>query len=160
MLQPTTAQVARGALARGKQGRKRLAASSVELAMMLPVLSFLFVVSVDYGRVFYYAVIVQNCARNGAYYAGNYSPQLYAYTDLTSAATADAGDLSPAPNVVAHYSSSASGPYTSTTPITNGYVEVNVSWTFTTLANYPGVPTSVSLSRSARMRVAPNTPGS
>src|SRR5579883_3345498 len=63
------------------------------------MLCLLFVAAVDYGRVFYYAVSVQNCARNGAYYAGNYAPGIYAYPDVNTAAQQDATNLSPTPSV-------------------------------------------------------------
>lgn len=46
----------------------RRGAAEVELAVILPVLVLLFVVAVDYARVFHYALTVANCARNGALY--------------------------------------------------------------------------------------------
>src|SRR5262249_3064330 len=46
--------------------RLRRAAAAVELAVLLPFLMFLFVIAVDWSRVFYASVIVSNCARNGA----------------------------------------------------------------------------------------------
>src|SRR5205085_569737 len=39
--------------------------AAVELALVLPVLMFLFLVAVDYSRLFHYAQMVSNCARNG-----------------------------------------------------------------------------------------------
>jgi TadE-like protein len=38
----------------------------VELAIILPLVAFLFVIAVDYARIFYYSLTVANCARNGA----------------------------------------------------------------------------------------------
>ena len=43
----------------------------VELAVVLPLLVFLFVVGMDYARVFQATVVVTNCARNGAMYASD-----------------------------------------------------------------------------------------
>jgi hypothetical protein len=38
------------------------------------------------------------------------------------------------------------------------YVEVTVAYTFQTITNYPGVPSTLNLTRTARMRTFPNTP--
>src|SRR5947209_20034997 len=110
----------------------RRGAATVELAFVLPFLTVMFIMAVDYARVFYYAQIVENCARNGAYYASNYSPQIYAYPDVASAVAEDAKDLTPAPSVTTRYSANADGPYTSTLR-TTGFVEVTVSWSFNSL---------------------------
>src|SRR5690348_10075006 len=60
---------------RGVPGRR--AAAAVELAILLPTLVLLFVIAMDFCRVFYYYSVVTSCARNGAVYA----------TDPTSAAS-------------------------------------------------------------------------
>src|SRR5262245_64291139 len=79
---------------------RRGGAAAVELALLLPLLAFLFVVAVDFCRLFYYSLTVNNCARNGALYgcdptgaAAGGSP----YTSMNQAVMADAGNLSPAP---------------------------------------------------------------
>jgi Flp pilus assembly protein TadG len=128
--------------------RRRRASASVELALLAPPLAFLCVVAADYSRLFYYAQVVTNCARNGALY-GCIDPTHAADTSgISSAATADAPDLSPAPNV-----SSVTG-----TDTDGSYVEVTVTWTFSTLTNYPGIPNSTTISHTERMRVAPVVP--
>ena len=49
--------------------------ATVELAVVLPLLCFLFVIAVDFARVFYFDLTVANCARSGAIYAShNYNP--------------------------------------------------------------------------------------
>jgi Flp pilus assembly protein TadG len=145
----------------------RRGTAATEMAILLPVFAFLLVATIDYARVFYYGVTLTNCARNGAQWASNpynYDPTLPVqspYKNVTDAALADAPSLSPAPSVVAKYSKTASPtPYTSTTPIaatatSTAYVEVTVTWTFTTLIPYPGIPSTVTLSRAARMEIAP-----
>ena len=145
--------------------RKRRGAAVVELAVLAPFLCFLFVCAVDYARVFYLAVTVQNCARNGAYYASNYPNNNYVYNDIygyknmDDAVLRDASSLSPAPTYTVRYDNSPSGPFTQTTaPASGGYVQVTVNWTFQTITNYPGVPSTVALSRSSIMEMAPATP--
>ena len=145
--------------------RGRGGAASVELALLLPFLCFLFVIAVDYARLFYFAVTVQNCARNGAYYASNYPNNnynyndIYGYKDLNDAITRDASNLSPAPTYTVGYGTSADGPFDSSTePAQDGYVQVTVSWTFNSLTKFPGVPSTVNLQRSAVMQIAPAMP--
>jgi Flp pilus assembly protein TadG len=128
----------------------RRGAAVVELALLLPFLTFLFLVAVDYCRLFYYSQTLASCARNGALYgsdpvATSQSP----YADLKSAALADASNLTPAPDVSSTNGTDSGG---------NPYVEVTVSWTFQTITNYPGIPSTVNLQRKVRMRVSPNAP--
>ncbi|HBI41381.1 MAG TPA: hypothetical protein DDY78_00805 [Planctomycetales bacterium] len=148
-----------------KQCSTRRGVAAVELAVLLPFLCFLFVVAVDYARIFYMAVTVQTCARNGAYYASNYPNNSYLYNDiygyanLNDAILRDAGNLSPTPTYTVYYGSSPNGPFTQTTePSRGGYVQVTVNWTFHTITGYPGVPSNVSLARSCVMEIAPATP--
>jgi Flp pilus assembly protein TadG len=129
---------------------RRSAAATVELAVLLPFLMFLIVIGVDYGRIVYYSVTVENCARNGALYAGDpVAASQSPYASLQDAALADAGDLSPPPTVTSTNGVDAAG---------NPYVDVTVSWTFQTITTYPGVPSQTTLTRTVRAQVAPNLP--
>jgi Flp pilus assembly protein TadG len=132
---------------RRRANHERKAAAAVELAVLLPIITFLFVVAVDYGRIFYYSQVIDNCARQGALWASDpKAPAYNLYTNVTDAALADAPGLSPKPTVT-----SGSG----TDSAKNTYVTVTVTWTFTTITKYPGVPSSVTLSRTVQMRSAP-----
>lgn len=147
-----------------KQGLLRRAVATVELAMLLPFLCCLFVAAVDFARVFYYGVVVANCARNGAYYASNYPNanyiynNIYGYANLNDAITRDASDLNPTPTYTVYYSTSPTGPFTLTTPPVSGYVQVTVNWTFNMITSYPAVPNSINISRSCIMELAPIEP--
>ena len=55
--------------AKGVQPRR--GATVVELAVLLPLLVFVFVIAVDFARVFYYSLTLTNCARAGAMYASD-----------------------------------------------------------------------------------------
>jgi Flp pilus assembly protein TadG len=154
-------------MSRSRSGRgriRRAAVATVELAILSPFLCFLFVVATDFARVFYYAVTIQNCARNGAYYAADYPNNnylyndIYGYSNLDDAIMRDAGNLSPAPTYTVNYAATETGPFTDTTKPANGYVQVTVTWTFNSITNFPGIPSNVSLSRSAIMRIAPAMP--
>jgi Flp pilus assembly protein TadG len=146
----------------------RKGAQVVELAILLPFLAFMFVIVVDWARIFYYSITVTNCARNGALYlAQQQSAKTITapYTDsglvnlyvnsanpVTDAATADAPNLSPAPTVTSTTGSDAYGPY----------VEVTVSYTFQSVTNFSvppfSVPSSTNLTRTCRVYVPPETP--
>jgi Flp pilus assembly protein TadG len=128
-----------------KQARK--AAAVVEFAVLLPLIIFLFVVAVDYARIFYYSQIIENCARQGALYACDpKAPANNLYSNVSDAALADATNLSPQPTVTSSSGTDSAG---------NAYVTVTVTWTFKTITTYPGVPSSVTLSRTEQMRTAP-----
>ena len=127
--------------------RKRRGVAAVELAVLLPFLAFLFVIAVDYARIFYFSQVLDNCARNGALYASDPVAQASSpYTSVQQAALADAANLSPQPTVTSTTGTDAAG---------NAYVQVTVAGQFKTVTNFPGVPNTVNLSRTVQMRVAP-----
>jgi Flp pilus assembly protein TadG len=132
-----------------KQNRRRHGAATVELAILAPFLAFVFVIAVDWARIFYDSIVVTNCARNGALYLSDpYTLTLSPYNDVKQAALADAQNLSPSPNVTSANGTDSSGPY----------VEVTVSYQFQTITNFPGVPANTNIVRTVRMSVAPQFP--
>jgi Flp pilus assembly protein TadG len=135
---------------RPHQPARRRAVAAVELAVVLPFLVFLFLVAVDYCRVFYYSQVITTCARNGALYVSDpQSPVQSPYSSLSAAATADA-DPSYASQITVTSSTGSD---------TNGnYTIVTVTYPFTTLIQYPGIPQSTTLTRTAKVRPAPATP--
>jgi len=151
--------------------RKRTArkgAQVAEFAILLPFLAFMFVIAVDWARIFFYSIAVTNCARNGALYmAQQQSAKTTSspYTDsglvnlyfnspspVTAAALADAPDLTPTPTVTSTTGSDSYGPY----------VEVTVSYTFQTVSNFSladfVVPASTNVTSTVRMYVPPESP--
>jgi hypothetical protein len=122
----------------------------------------MFLVVWDYSRIFYYAIVMSQCARNGARWAGdpNYfnNPAVATdpYTSVTAAALADAKNITPTPTVSdpPTYGTDANG---------NPYAQVTVTYQFSTIVNYsfPGlftIPNQVSISRTTQTRVAPVLP--
>lgn len=74
--------------------------AAVELAMLLPFLCFLFVITVDFARVFQCQMVLDSCARNGALLGS----QLNSYQEtgwvspdntIANAAAADGSSLNP-----------------------------------------------------------------
>lgn len=122
----------------------------VELALLLPLLVLLFVIAVDFARVFYFSVTLTNCARAGAMYASD--PTVSAESPFAStqaAALADATNLSPAPTVTSVNGVDSAG---------RPYVEVTAAYTFKTITGLPGVPSQVNLTRKVRMNVSAGSP--
>jgi len=145
------------------QRATRPGATVVELAFVLPFLLFLFVIAVDYARIFYYGIILENCARNGAYYASDYPNANYVYNDiygyknLDEAVYKDAANIRPLPKYTVTYSSSLKGSY-GAAPLNTGYVQLTLTWQFKTITQFPGVAGTVDMQRSVIMKMSPVMP--
>jgi Flp pilus assembly protein TadG len=121
----------------------------VELAILLPLLALLFVIAVDFGRVFYFSVTLQNCARAGALYASDwYVADESPFANVQEAALADATDLSPAPTITTQDGTDGG----------RSYVEVTAAYPFHSITQFPGIPHQMNLTRSVRMYHAAITP--
>ena len=145
-----------GAAKTGRQLRgprkPRLGVAAVELALLLPFLVLIFVLAVDFARVFYCSLIVSNCARAGAIYASDPASALDSpFASLQAAALADAANLSPQPTVTSIQGTDALG---------QQYVEVSVSYPFKTISGYLGSAGNVQLKRTVRSAIAPTVPTS
>jgi Flp pilus assembly protein TadG len=122
------------------------------MALVTPPLVYLALAAVDFGRVYYVTDVLSNCASNGALYASDsFVQQASPYSSVSQAALADASNLNPTPTVTSSGGTDASG---------NSYVSVTVTYTFTTIVNYPGIPSSTTISRTVQARVAPSVPSS
>jgi Flp pilus assembly protein TadG len=132
-------------------GARRRGVAAAELALLAPVLTTLLVIALDYGRIFYYDIMVMNCARNGAQWAADpVAASQSPYSTVTAAAQADwPSSLTPLPTV----SQGSNG----TDSEGNSYATVTVTWQFTTITSYLGL-SSQNLSSTMRMRVAPKVP--
>jgi Flp pilus assembly protein TadG len=129
---------------------RRVGVAAVEMAIMLPLLAFLFVIATDFARIYYVSLTLTNAARAGAMYASDpvYSAESR-FKSVQEAALADATNISPTPAVSTQYITSNSG---------GNVVEVTVTHTFKTVAQFPGVPNQVQLQRRVRLAVTPNVP--
>ena len=129
---------------------RRSGTAVVELALLLPLLVFLFLIAADVARIFYFSLTLTNSARAGALYASDpatipESP----FPNVQAAALADATNLSPPPTITQTMGADASG---------RPYVEVTAAYTFNTITGFPGIPNTIQLQRSVRMYVAAATP--
>src|SRR2546425_357122 len=131
---------------------KRRGVAAVELAVLAPFLAFLFVVTVDFARVFQYQTTIQNCARNGALFGCNLrsyqeSGWVGSYDTISSATLADGASLNPplaASQVQVTNGKGSDG---------NANVTVTVTYPFRTITQFPGFGTTVNLTAKVSMRV-------
>src|SRR5437870_4144738 len=117
---------------------RRRGLAAVEFVLLAPLLGFLFVVALDYSRIFYYSVTVTNCARNGAVYGCQKPAYALDATAIETAAKKDVGTLD------ASLMKVTSTPNSATTPTT---LSVTVTYPFTTITGYVGIPNSVTLTK-------------
>lgn len=132
-------------------------ASFVELALVLPLFLMMLVPVVDLGRGFYAAIEVASAAHAGAMY-GVENPS---DTDgMVQAAKLGASNLSNV-SVTAAYGcecsdgTSAVSSCTSTPSCTYNYVtyvDVSVTGQYKTVFGYPGLPSSINITREFRLR--------
>ncbi len=133
---------------RSKPWQRRRGAAAAELALWLPFLGLMFVVAIDFCRVFYASQTIQNCAFAGAMYASGASPSNPAVSPsenpVVKAALAEGVSLNPplqAEKV--------------TVVTTGGQAQVTVSYDFPMIVRWPGVGGTWTITRSVSMTVMP-----
>jgi Flp pilus assembly protein TadG len=133
--------------------------AAVELAVAVPVLVLLLLAGVDYGRVFYMSIGVNNAARAGAQYGSQTVITAADATGMIAAAKSDASNLS---TLTATASQCTCVSSTTVAACPSGYctnapqatfVEVDTQGVFHTIVNYPGIPSSTTISGKAIMQV-------
>jgi len=145
-----------------------LGQSATEFAFALPVLALLLVVTTDFARVFFVSIAVNNAARAGAQYGSQSNTTAADSSSIKQAACNDYGittlancitALNPTATQCTCGTATVSDPacsgnsYCQNAPSQANYVVVNTSATFNTILNYPGVPSSITLSGQAIMQV-------
>lgn len=132
--------------------------SLAELALLMPFFLLLLFGAVDFGRAYYLTIEVSGAAHAGA----DYGSQNWGDTSgIRTAALNDAPDV-PSLNVATptygcecsdgtSSSVSCTAVPTCTTNVVN-WVRVQASATYTPLFPWPGIPSSMSISQSAKMR--------
>jgi hypothetical protein len=131
-----------------KSSRKcRQAAAAVELAILLPlVLAPLMVITVDWARVFYYGVTLENCARQGAMYGSGAA----AGSSITTAATNEWFDPSNGAFASNFTVTSANGTDGNGDPT----IAVTASCQVKLVCSIPGIGQAFNVSRTVTMRIA------
>jgi len=151
---------------------KQTGQSILEVALMLPFLLLLLIGVIELGRYAYIGILVGNAARAGAAYGSQSNVQSVNSVGIQNAAVNDfqsngqpGGSLTVTSAVSCGCDSSGTVTSAGCTAATNptagtcaaGHwvviVSVTASGTFNSLFNYPGIPSSLSISRVASLRV-------
>ena len=133
--------------------RPRGGAAAVELALVLPLLIFLALGCVDFGRYAYYSIAVQNAARAAAAYAvinpyPTDAPAIWTSALAQAAVDEIANQTGYTPGALS-VSSSVSFDKSSGLP----NISVTTNYTgFSTVINWPGIPHNPTLSASLVVR--------
>jgi len=129
-----------------RNDRRRHGAATVELAVVLPFMVLVLLIAIDYCRIFYYTITMENAARAGALYASYSATNSVDNNGITNAALAELTNVKSATTSVTRGTDANNNPT----------VNVTVTYTFKTVTNYPVLPGSVVLNRTVSMRVLPN----
>jgi hypothetical protein len=140
----------------------------VETALLLPLLVFIFLIAVDFARILYYTIVIDNCCHNAVIFGsqtydnqnqqwiGNaqywQGPNTAMISTEQVAADVDGANLAPVladSNVSVSTGADANG-----NPVNN----VTITYTFNTISKFPGIPSTITITRTAQARVAPATP--
>ncbi|MGC1990567.1 MAG: TadE/TadG family type IV pilus assembly protein [Candidatus Acidiferrales bacterium] len=153
--------------------RSQSGQSLVEVALLTPILLALLVGSIELGRYAYLGILVGNAARAGAAYGAQSLPQSVDTTDIQTAADNDFqnnGQNTSTLIVTSATSCGCDNGGTTTSAVCStvsnttagtcaaGHwvvmVSVTASGTFNSLFSYPGIPKSITVSRTSTIRVA------
>jgi Flp pilus assembly protein TadG len=151
--------VSRGAFRRLRKLRiSQQGSAMIELAVALPLLVFIAVGVMDYGRVYFTSIAVANAARAAAEWGAQSLATASRTTDIQNFGILDGAEAAPV-NVVASapiYKCGETVVSASATCVGYGpprvFVEVTASKVVALLLKYPGLPTSVTISRKATFR--------
>jgi hypothetical protein len=138
--------------------RQQSAGSSmIELAVILPVLLLMLLGAVDLGRAYFAAIEVSSAATSGALYGSRKPSDILG---MQAASLLDGADLVGMTSIATWGCQCSDGSAASVacasppTCATNSvqYVQVNTVFLYIPLMPYPGIPTSIALKGSARLR--------
>lgn len=140
----------------------RSGSSFVEMAIMVPVILLLCCGTMDFARVVYAGIEVANASRAGVQFGALNPGNSGNLPGMVQAALNDAADLgvsrvtATARNFCGCNNGTGEVSCNDATvcgTVPSGYVAVTTNYTFNTLAPWPGIPSTILLSRTARMRV-------
>ena len=129
----------------------------IELGLFFPVLLLILIGAIDFARVFYASIALTNGAEVGAIYGSRSVAKSSDTTGMSAAATTDTQDLSGVTATAQQYCKCGNGSsqacsISCVASTKHYYVSVQTAYTFTTLFPYPGIPSSVAMTRTAVMR--------
>jgi Flp pilus assembly protein TadG len=114
------------------------------------LLVLLFMITIDFARVYYFSLSLANCARAGAFYASDPSTAGESpFASVEAAALSDAANFNPQPAITSTSGVDGQG---------RAIVSVTAEYTFRTIGQYPGTPRAMPLRRTVTMFQCASTP--
>jgi Flp pilus assembly protein TadG len=166
---------------RNVRARSERGQTLVEVVLLTPLLLALLVGTIEMGRYAYLSILVGNAARAGAAYGAQSLPQSVDVTGIQTAADNDFQNNGPGTGTLTISGGGPGGAYTSCGCDSGGtvtsaacspgvnpsagtcasghwvvMVSVTAVGTFNSLFSYPGIPTSITVTQTATMRVPNN----
>jgi hypothetical protein len=145
----------------------RRGVATAELAVVLPLLFFIFFAAVDFGRILYYAITIENCCHNGGIFGSQTfdnqnqqwvpgQPQYWQGPNGQMVSTEQVATDIDGQNVGLGPSNVtvANGTDANGNPVNN----VTITYTFKTVMSYPGIGNTFTLQRTYQARIAPARP--
>lgn len=139
-----------------------LGSGLVEVALMMPFLVLVLVGASEMGRLAYYAIEVSNASLAGANYAARSHATAIDTTNIATAASNDAADVSALTTTAAISCSCSDGTSITCTNAASNclspgrileYVQVSTSATINPIFQYPGISSSFALKGQTTMKV-------
>lgn len=133
---------------RAHSRKHRRGVATVEFAIILPLLMFLFGIGVDWARAFYYHLTITNASRNAAIWGCDSPSRAADAAGIEAVARRDTTSL-------------GAGVTVQSSVVNVGgtdYVRVTVSYAFQPLTGLPGTPSTQIIHQTGEMRVMPTAP--
>lgn len=160
-------QVGGGVRIRGMRRGGERGAALVELAVALPLLAIILVGAIDFGRAFRTAMIVTNAARAGVLFGSHSLANAGSASGMRNAAnavlTANGLPSTPAPDATRScFCANAAGTFGAAVACNStcssgehivATVTVTATRTFSMTAPFPGLPSTVTITRGVTARV-------
>lgn len=141
----------------GRFQRSQRGSAAIELAVVSPLLLLLIIGVLDYGRAFYTSITVANAARAGAEYGAEGPVQSANIAGMMDFAQGDGQDAGTLTLSARRYCECAGTAAACTTACAGGaapdvFVEVTATKALSMLLPYPGLPSTLSIARTATFR--------
>jgi Flp pilus assembly protein TadG len=146
----------------GRPHRQVSGSASVELALLMPLLFYIFFAVFDYGRMTAHGLVLASAARAGAQYGARSEALAGDSAGISAAVQADAADIGSVSVASATICRCGASDTTVNCAQTNAcatgvhkavFVDVVATAPFATVVPYPGIPASVPMSSRAEFRV-------
>ena len=140
-----------------KRAKAQSGMSSIEMAVVTPLVLLMLIGVIDFGRVYYTAITVENAARAGVSYGAVDPSNADHLAKIVQMAENEAQNISPVIAVADKFCECKDGSAVDCEDTCDDgtmrvFVRVNVEKTFSTIIGYPGIPKKITLNREATMR--------